>query len=953
MPPAIIVGAALATGAAAAAAVITGTAITAAALATTFVTTLVVGGLSAALAPKPKQGALPFTAEARDRLQIVRSPVATRRVVYGQVRVSGPLIYATSTGAEKEYMHLVIALAGHECQEIGDVYFDDEVIGALDGSGNVTTGRFAGFARIKKYLGAAGQTSDADLQSDSGGEWTVNATMTGVCYLYARLKFDPDVFPTGLPNISAVVKGKKLYDPRDSGTRWSNNPALVARDYLTNTAYGLGIDAALVPDASVNAAANVCDERVAMAAHTPAFTADAGTDVVTFAAANYRIGSGDGVTVSSSGTLPGGLSGATPYYVWRLSDTTCKLATSYANALAGIFINITSAGSGTHTMSHVDQPRYLCDGTVDLANRPIDIVRTLASSMAGAVVFSQGSFLVHAGAYDTPTVTLTENDLRGPVEVAARAPRKDLFNGVRGTYVEPWKLWQPTDFFAVTNPTYEGQDGSEQILRDIELPYTTNQTRAQRIAKVTLERHRQPITVRWPGKMTCFRLRPWDTVQVTVAHLGWSSKVFRVTDWELSDDGGVDLLLKEEASAVYNWSAGAATLVDPAPDTNLPALTAVEPPTAVTINSGGAEVFVAPDGTVVTRLLVEWTASADAFVSSYEVQWKRTADSVWTTQVVGKDVTDIYLQPAEAGVDYDVRVRAVNVAGVRSAFDSDTTNIGGKTNAPGAATSLAAAGVIEGVSLSWANPSDADLSYVEVYRHTSDVRASASKIAEVDSNRWTDRTGTIGVNYWYWVRTVDTSGNVGDWNASGGTLGVPGAVGTTAISDGAVTEVKIGDLAVTNAKINNLAVTAAKIGDAEVSTLKIAGNAATLPIATYTDGLIVHAFGIGVVATGTITVPSDASSQPVIVQFSVTCDDNASGGGPMSFIIRRNTTRIAPIGATTYFTVEVPASGQQQLAVAVSDTPGAGTFTYDLYHVGIGAGMGARHRSTVLLLAKR
>jgi hypothetical protein len=61
--------------------------------------------------------------------------------------------------------------------------------------------------------------------------------------------------------------------------------------------------------------------------------------------------------LTTTTTLPAGLALATDYYVIRVSDTTCKLATSYANAIAGTAINITDAGTGTHTMSWL-LPRY-------------------------------------------------------------------------------------------------------------------------------------------------------------------------------------------------------------------------------------------------------------------------------------------------------------------------------------------------------------------------------------------------------------------------------------------------------------------------------------------------------------------------------------------------------------------------------------------------------------------
>jgi hypothetical protein len=93
---------------------------------------------------------------------------------------------------------------------------------------------------------------------------------------------------------------------------------------------------------------------------TDTFTADAGTDVCTWTStANIpsNVLTGTKVRLTTTTTLPAGLSLATDYYVIKLSDTTFSLATSYANAVAGTAINITDAGTGTHTVSWL-LPRY-------------------------------------------------------------------------------------------------------------------------------------------------------------------------------------------------------------------------------------------------------------------------------------------------------------------------------------------------------------------------------------------------------------------------------------------------------------------------------------------------------------------------------------------------------------------------------------------------------------------
>lgn len=90
------------------------------------------------------------------------------------------------------------------------------------------------------------------------------------------------------------------------------------------------------------------------------FTADAGTDIITMTSTTNRpsnILTGTRVRLTTTTTLPAGLALATDYYVIKVTDSTFKLATSYANAVAGTAINITDAGTGTHTMSRL-LPRY-------------------------------------------------------------------------------------------------------------------------------------------------------------------------------------------------------------------------------------------------------------------------------------------------------------------------------------------------------------------------------------------------------------------------------------------------------------------------------------------------------------------------------------------------------------------------------------------------------------------
>lgn len=637
-------------------------------------TSIVLGGLIGG--PGKQQSQPTFQAEARDRLHLVRSAVESRRMVYGTAMVSGPLVYAETTGGSNQLLHLVIPLAGHEVDAIGTVWFNDEALpltsdglalgrwqktGAdavsatypiptaapyqitvpgsvaavssvtLQYGGNVytlqdfgpsvpgsalqysrsgTTFTFHGmiardfpggtitvthfessnesWVRVRKHLGTADQVADADLVTESAGGWTAAHRLRGIAYLYVRLEYSGSVFPGGIPNIKALVRGKKLYDPRSSPSyAWSDNWALVMRDYLTSD-QGLACEASEIDDTQIAAAANVCDELVALEMGSPA----------------------------------------------------------------------------TH------QPRYTVNGTVNLADRPVDIIKQLCTAAAGAAVFTQGVWKVFPGAYVTPTVDIDESWLRGGARVLPRKPRRELYNGVRGTFSDPDKFFQPTDFPPVDNSTYVTQDGGEPIWRDIELPYTNDTIRAQRIAKIHLEKSRQSATLELPCNLKAFQVAVWDTVRVSIDRLGYSNKVFQVLSWKFSASGGVDLVLQEEASAVYDWNFGDAAAIDAAPDTNLPDPfdTDLE---SVTVTSGTADLFRQGDGTIVPRAHLRWTAPANPFLKYYEIQSARL-DSSPTQWVDAPDVAapaiEGYAHPVEDGIAYDFRVRVVTTLGNEGAW---------------------------------------------------------------------------------------------------------------------------------------------------------------------------------------------------------------------------------------------------------------------------------------------
>lgn len=648
----------------------------------------------------------------KGRSVMVRQAIYPRQIIYGQIRTSGPMSFIDETGTDNQYLNFLVTLAAHECEEITTVYFNAEAL-TLDGSGNVTSpSKYVGHARVIKHLGASTQVADADLVAESP-RWTSAHRGRSVCYLYVRLKWDAEKFSTGWPNVSALVKGKKVYDSRTSTTAYSANWALCLADFLTDTRLGLGTNLADIDDTALQVAANICDESV---------------------------------TLNPSGT----------------------------------------------------EARYTCNGQIGSDSTPGDVIEQLVMSAAGFCGYIGGKWVIHAGAYRTPTIALDEDDIRAPLRVQTKVSRAENFNAVKGVFMSPDNDWQPADYPAITNATYQAEDDGVRVYRDLEWTFVTSNATAQRLAKIALERVRQPITVDMSCKLTAMQVQAGDNVMLSIARFGWTNKVFEVVSakFVVSQDSegpalGYDLSLRETAAAVWDWSNGEETTIDPAPNTNLPDPRVVAAPTSLLLESGTDQIFEQADGTVIPRIRATWTMPADSFVQFgglIRIEFKRTSETEWLPWGTTRgDVVEDYLTDVESGINYSVRVRAENTLRSVSSWVTDTITVGQKTSAPGAVTGITmVAGNASGydgpaqyffTSLTFAAvitfvpPSDPDISYYEYVITDVDTDADAdSTPAQVAHDlRIEYNHGNRGISQpWYLrIRSVDRTGNAGSWAALG------------------------------------------------------------------------------------------------------------------------------------------------------------------------------------------
>jgi len=193
--------------------------------------------------------------ETSGKVSMTRDTVASRRVIYGTVRASGPILFASTNGSKNEFLHMVVGIAGHEISQLHTIFFNDQ-IAFQNNTQSIALYPTDRLAMTYKVGAPTGQTA---YVMEPSTEWTATDTLDGIASIYVRMTADPKVFPNGIPNISAVVTGRKIkdIDGNDINSGSYSNPALILNDYLRNY---FGASAAEIETGSFKNSQVICDQ---------------------------------------------------------------------------------------------------------------------------------------------------------------------------------------------------------------------------------------------------------------------------------------------------------------------------------------------------------------------------------------------------------------------------------------------------------------------------------------------------------------------------------------------------------------------------------------------------------------------------------------------------------------------------------------------------------------------
>ena len=804
-----------------------------------------------------------------------RNATAPRQIVYGETLVGGTILHMQTGGSDNSNLHMIAVVAGHEIQSLEALRINGtDVILNTHTSTSTISGETVHKVNLSQFkntdndnkLDSTGtlirftfhngsQTSaDGLARANLGSSIPSTHVYTDCAYIYMQMVYDPEKLAQP-PTVAYKVKGKKCYDPRDGTTAWTDNPALIIRDYLSNSTFGMKAGSSELNDTSnaggFSSAANTCEQTVS-------------------------------------------------------SDT----------------------GGGS-------EKRYTTNGFTNMSAAPDGVLEGFLSSCAGKITYVNGKFNLFVGASQTPSLTITDDKVLSPPSASTRPQSGDLYNTVKPIYVDASNNYTGTDggvyqdsgFLAADTPT--GESSANYIKQlEVQYPYTTTATMADRLAKIALRHSRQTTQITLLTTLEFMKLQPQDWVYVTNERLGFTNKIFQVqsTNLEMIADGDVPvaatrLSLKEIATSVFNHAANEYVPIPTEGDTVPAGDMTVTAPTGLTLS----QILVKEGGTSKINIQASWSNNSSPYIRITEIGYKLSGDSDYTGIVVGAGVDKARIQNVAVGETYNIRVRHQNIYDVYSAYTSvSNITIVAATEAPTAPSNLTASTLKElNILITFTNSNSADMKAVKIYRKTANVTPTSDTDGLVHTmsgvngqvSTWLDGKFnglTAGTTYYYWAKAINTSdvasslvgpvggsfSDIADFQINNGDITnamiAVDAIQANVIKAGTITATEIGANAVTTAKLANDAVTdavvaAGAIGTSElgvdaVTSAKIADNAVTAAQigadAVTTAKIANDAITTDLIAAGAITateIGADAVTTAKIANDAITTDLIAAG----------------------------------------------------------------------------
>lgn len=562
-------------------------------------------------------------ANLQDRTVSVMAADAPWQVIYGEATVGGLISDMLTSGAKDQFKHVIYIWAAHECQAIEDILVKGESIGALDGAGNVTGGRwYKGETRSTSQLVTFNGSGQATLTHAPLAVMSVSQQTTTVDEGWVQVVDDLDDI-TGL-----VIAGNTI-----------TKAALAGLERTVNYTYAAPGAALLRVHHHLGSPTQAADAT--LLAELPAvWSSDDRLRGLCYSVIRFDLNEPEfqGGPVQVTARIKGRKcwDPRTSTTAWTDNPALCTadfLTAEWGKRVLSAQMVWASVSAAANACDEVladpaGEKLYTCNGSFKTDQDTDTTLTQLCQAMAGFAV-SSGAWSLQAGVYTAPVMALSDADSAGSVEVLGAPPGSELFNGLRGKYYDPARFDQLTDYTPYANAAFVAEDNGA-AWGDLHLPFTNADWRCANLTRVQVERSRGMQLV-LPAKNRARALRAGQRVTLSNSVLAMTDAVFRVVKKEQRIGQPVMLTLAQDDAGMYDQADAPASLGSPSVPTSDPFVVAPVDGLAVV-----SDISVATwnlDGTVLSNTWVSWTASTDELVvarGAMQVEYRAAEATAWT-----------------------------------------------------------------------------------------------------------------------------------------------------------------------------------------------------------------------------------------------------------------------------------------------------------------------------------
>jgi hypothetical protein len=420
--------------------------------------------------------------------------VVDKNVTDGDIEFNIAGVTITVTGGDKNaLLHLLVVFSHGECESIDEFQFNGKP--STDPQFQKKGG--GTWFDIETRLGGV----DNDVAVDGVGRLnnfsTVNSKYEGLCFALITLQQDKDqTVWRGIPEITAIIRGKRCFDWRTTTTQYTENAAVHLVDYMKSPIYGKSIN-----DVDIN---------------YPYFTAVAdSSDIVE-------------------------------------ETNTIETLQSYYDRELNEYLNLPPVIT-TETFV-----RFTNNNIIDTQRTIFENMQELSNAFRGYFPEPDGRIAIGSEDVATSVFSFDGDNIIGKI-TRSTTSRNERFNRVIVKFANRLNDYESDEVYypKADSQLYADwllADNNIPLETTITADWCVYKAEAIQLAEVAVKVSRNSDQVNFLATLEAAELDIGDVIDITDVNRGWVNVEFRISELSFNDDGTVGIGALLHNNTVYPWT---------------------------------------------------------------------------------------------------------------------------------------------------------------------------------------------------------------------------------------------------------------------------------------------------------------------------------------------------------------------------------------------------------------